>query len=240
MKKIVKGNSIDLLKDLDNNSIDLICTDPPYKITSRGSSGNAGGMMSTELSKKGKIFNDNDIEIKDYASDFYRILKDNSHCYIMCNHNNLQDFINEFTKVGFRFTKSLIWVKNNKIMGRYYMNQFEYILFFQKGNKQINNCGTSDILSFDNIKTKDKDGKNIHDTQKPISLMKVLVENSSNENDLVLDPFFGSGSTIFACNQLNRNFIGFEINDKYFDYVNIQLTNREKLDKRLQEIRIKK
>lgn len=219
MKEILNVNAIEYMKLIKDESIDLICTDPPYKITSRGSSGNAGGMMSTELSKKGKIFNDNDIKIKDYASDFYRILKNNSHCYIMCNHKNLQDFINEFTKVGFRFTKSLIWVKNNKIMGKYYMNQFEYILFFQKGNKQINNCGTSDILIFNNIKTKDNDGKNIHDTQKPIDLMKVLVGNSSNENDLVLDPFMGSGSTIFACNKLNRNYIGLEINEKYFKYV---------------------
>ena len=114
MKKILNCNAIDYLKSMENESIDLILTDPPYKITSRGSSGNAGGMMSTELSKKGKIFDDNNISVEDYASDFYRILKNNSHCYIMCNHKNLQDFINEFTKVGFRFTKSLIWVKRLK------------------------------------------------------------------------------------------------------------------------------
>ena len=219
MKKILNCNAIDYLKSIESESIDLILTDPPYKITSRGSSGNSGGMMKTELSKKGKIFDDNNISVEDYASDFYRILKNNSHCYIMCNHKNLQSFINEFTKVGFKFTKSLIWVKNNKIMGQYYMNQFEYILFFQKGNKKINNCGTSDILFFDNIKDKDSDGNNIHDTQKPIKLMEVLINNSSKENDIVLDPFFGSGSTIIACENANRNYIGIEINKKYYNYL---------------------
>lgn len=219
MKKLYNQDSLEILNTLESESIDLILTDPPYKITSRGSSGNSGGMLSTELSKKGKIFNHNDINVEDYATNFYRILKNNSHCYIMCNHKNLQDFINEFTKVGFRFTKSLIWVKNNKIMGKYYMGQFEYILFFQKGSKTINNCGTSDILMFDNKKDKDINGNNIHDTQKPIKLMELLIKNSSNENDIILDPFFGSGSTIIACENTNRNYIGIELEEKYFNYL---------------------
>lgn len=73
--------------------------DPPYKITSMRIIRKCRWNDEYELFQNSKIFNDNDIEIKDYASDFYRILKDNSHCYIMCNHKNLQDFINEFTKV---------------------------------------------------------------------------------------------------------------------------------------------
>lgn len=220
MGKIINTNSIDYIKLMDKEIIDLIVTDPPYKITQRGNTGSSGGMFLTELSKKGKIFNHNDIFVEDYAKEFYRILKNNSHCYVMCNHKNLQEFINEFVKVGFRFTKSLIWIKNNKIMGRYYMNQFEYILFFQKGNKQINNCSTSDILHFNNIKDKDENGKVIHETQKPKDLMKVLIENSSNKNEIVFDPFMGSGSTIFASIELNRDFLGIELDEKYFKYVN--------------------
>lgn len=72
-------------------------------------------------------------------------------------------------------------------MGQYYMSQFEYILFFRKGKGvKINNCGTSDILSIPNKKTKDENGKNLHDTEKPIELMQILVENSSKENDIKL------------------------------------------------------
>ena len=103
-------------------------------------------------------------------------------------------------------------------MGQFYMSQFEYILFFRKGKGiKINNCGTSDILSIPNKKRKDINGKNLHDTEKPVELMKILIENSSLENQIVLDPFMGIGSTGIACLQANRKFIGIEIDEKYFN-----------------------
>jgi site-specific DNA-methyltransferase (adenine-specific) len=98
------------------------------------------------------------------------------------------------------------------------MNQFEYICLFRKGgDRPINNCGTSDILSIPIKKLKDKNGNNLHDTEKPIELMKILVENSTNEGDTVIDPFMGIGSCGIACKRLNRNFIGCEIDPKYFE-----------------------
>ena len=215
--KLINGNCLDTLKNIPNESIDLIVTDPPYPTTSRGNAGNSGGMLQKDINKKGRVFTYNNINCKEYAPEFYRLLKDGSHCYVMTNHVNLIDMLNTFTDVGFHFIKSLIWNKGNKIMGQYYMSQYEYILFFRKGKgKKINNCGTSDILSIPNKKTKDKDGKNIHDTEKPIELMEVLVNNSSQENELVLDPFMGVGSTGIACIKNNRNFIGIEIDENYF------------------------
>lgn len=164
------------------------------------------------------MFKFNNIDCTEYADDFYRVLKDGSHCYIMTNHINLIHMLNTFTDAGFHFIKSLIWNKGNKIMGQYYMSQFEYILFFRKGKGiKINNCGTSDILNVPNKKTKDKDGKNIHDTEKPVDLMKILVENSSQENQIVMDCFMGYGSTMVACKELNRKFIGCEIDSNYYN-----------------------
>ena len=216
--KLINGNCLDTLKNIPNESIDLIVTDPPYPTTSRGNAGNSGGMLQKDINKKGKVFTYNNINCKEYAPEFYRLLKDGSHCYVMTNHINLIDMLNTFTDVGFHFIKSLIWNKGNKIMGQYYMSQYEYILFFRKGKgKKINNCGTSDILSISNKKTKDKDGKNIHDTEKPVELMEVLVNNSSQENELVLDPFMGVGSTGIACIKNKRNFIGIELDENYFN-----------------------
>ena len=103
-------------------------------------------------------------------------------------------------------------------MGQFYMSQFEYIILFRKGKaRKINNCGTSDILSIPNKKTKDDDGSNLHDTEKPVELMKILIENSSNENEIVLDPFLGIGSSALACVNNNRKFIGIELDEKYFN-----------------------
>lgn len=216
--KLYNGDCLKIMKEIPEESINLIVTDPPYPTTSRGSAGNSGGMLQKEINRKGKVFNFNNINCKEYAPEFYRILKDGSHCYIMTNHVNLIDMLNTFTNNGFHFIKCLIWDKGNKIMGQYYMSQFEYILFFRKGKgKKINNCGTSDILSVKNIKTKDKDGKNLHDTEKPIKLMKILIENSSNKNETVLDPFMGIGSTGIACVNTNRNFIGIELDKEYFE-----------------------
>lgn len=166
----------------------------------------------------GKVFEHNDIKPTEYIPEFYRLLKDGSHCYIMTNHVNLQEMINVATECGFKFIKSLIWNKGNKIMGQYYMSQFEYILFFRKGKgKKINKCGTADILNVPNKKTKSEDGKNIHDTEKPLALMKILVENSTQEGETVLDPFMGVGAVPLACKELNRKFIGIELDDNYFD-----------------------
>lgn len=206
------------MKKIPNDSIDLIVTDPPYKVTARGSSGNAGGMLKKEINKNGNVFKYNDISPAQYLPEFYRVLKDSSHLYIMTNHINLQEILNTTINNGFHFIKSLIWNKGNKIMGQYYMSQFEYILFFRKGTaKKINNCGTSDILEVANKKSKNTNGENIHDTEKPIELMEILINNSSNKNDIVLDPFVGVGSVAIACLNLNRKYVGFEIDKQYYD-----------------------
>ena len=218
MGKLINGDAIDFMKTLEDESVDLIVTDPPYKVTARGNAGNSGGMMRDKLSMQGKIFKHNDIKPIEYIPEFYRLLKDGSHCYIMTNHVNLQEMLNTATECGFHFIKSLIWNKGNKIMGTYYMSQFEYILFFRKGKgKKINKCGTADILNVPNKKTKGEDGKNIHDTEKPVELMKILIENSSQEGELVLDPFLGVGATAMACKELNRDYIGIELDEKYYN-----------------------
>ena len=229
MSKIHNEDCLEILKEIEDNSIDLVVTDPPYKVTARGNAGNSGGMMKKKLSMQGKIFKHNDIKPSEYIPELFRILKDGSHCYIMTNHVNLQEKLNVATETGFKFIKSLIWNKGNKIMGQYYMSQFEYILFFRKGKgKKINHCGTADILNVPNKKEKGEDGKNLHDTEKPVELMKILIENSSKEGDVVLDPFMGIGATCIACKELNREFIGIELDEKYFNIALERLNNTTK------------
>lgn len=83
-------------------------------------------------------------------------------------------------------------------------------------------------MSIPNIKRKDANGKNLHDTEKPVALMKILIENSSLENQIVLDPFMGIGSTGIACLQENRKFIGIEIDEKYFNIAKNEILVFEK------------
>lgn len=89
MIKLWHDDCMKRLKDIPSESVDLICTDPPYRVTARGNAGNSGGMLRQKQSMQGKIFKHNDIDPAEYAPEFYRVLKDSSHCYVMCNHTNL-------------------------------------------------------------------------------------------------------------------------------------------------------
>lgn len=223
--RFILGDCRDELYTIEDNSIDLIVTDPPYKTTSRGSTG-GGGMLKSKDNLSGRVFLHNDITPEEYAPDLFRVLKNKGHCYIMCNNVNLYFMLTIFQQVGFHFIKSLIWSKGNKIMSQFYMSSFEYILFFRKGNAvKINNCGTPDIINVRNKKIKDTDGKNLHDTEKPIELMKILIENSSQKNECVLDPFSGIGSTAIASKILGRRFIAIEKDKTYYDIAKKRLRN---------------
>lgn len=153
------GDCVEGLKALPDECVDLVVSDPPYLLTQRGCAGNSGGMLQKELNKKGKVFEFNSVNIEDYLHELYRVLKDGTHCYIMCNHVNLIHFLKVIDDSKFHFIKCLIWQKGNVILGTKYMNAFEYILFMSKGkNRNVNDCGIPDILSVPNIKTKDIGG----------------------------------------------------------------------------------
>lgn len=119
----------------------------------------------------------------------------------------------EAIKAGFKIHNLLVWEKNNATPSRWYMKNAEFTLFLRKGKaKRINNVGSKMVHRFNNIL-----GNKDHPTEKPVELMKFYIENSSNMGDVVLDPFMGAGSTGIACMECHRNFIGIEIDGRYFD-----------------------
>ena len=215
MIKLLQGDCLDLMQSIPDCSIDLVVSDVPYHIISGGCTNNAvyfKSIPTNVYAKQGKIFKHNDIEFSEWLPSVYRVLKDNSHCYFMVNGRNLKDLQTEAEKVGFKYQNLLVWDKGNCTPTRYYMNACEFILFLRKGNaKNINNLGSKTIISIPNVRNKS------HPTEKPVDLMKILIENSSNENDIVLDPFMGSGSTGVASIHTNRSFIGFELDENYFN-----------------------
>lgn len=218
-----------VLARIPDNKIDLVITDPPYKITARGNGGNSGGMFQKKEVNNGKVFEHNDLEIEDWLPELYRVLKDQSHCYIMTNNKNITHYLEVIDKSPFHFIKNLIWVKDNKIMGQTYMSQFEYIIMLRKGaHKRINNCGTSDVLQIPNKKMKDENGKTIHDTEKPVELYETLLLNSTDEGMIACDPFMGLGGLGVACAKNNRRFVGVELSDCYFDIAKQRIEQAEK------------
>ncbi len=204
----------DAMKEIPDSVIDLIVTDPTYRTISGGtSSKEAQGWNTSVLSKNdGKIFTHNDVKIVDYMKEFYRVLKDETHCYVMTNNLNLQELLNMAEQVGFFFHNMLIWRKNNCTANRWYMKEMELTCFFyKKPAKKINNASSKQIFEFDNIRNK------IHPTQKPVELMQHYIENSSKENDCILDPFSGYGSTAIAAINTNRKWVCIEKDKSYYD-----------------------
>ena len=102
--------------------------------------------------------------------------------------------------------------KDTHTPNRWYLKNCEYVLFFKKGTaKNINNMGTPTVIDVKMPKNK------VHPSEKPIDFLGLLIENSSKENEIVLDPFMGSGSVGVACKKTNRHFIGIEKDEKYFE-----------------------
>lgn len=214
MVDLRQGDCLELMKDIPDESIDLLVTDPPYKIVQGGCTNKAVRLKGSnqEQLKKGTLFNNNSIKFSEWIPEVYRVLKNNSHCYIMSNDRNINELLNICEKVGFKLLNILVWGKSKHSPNRYYLKNCEFIVFLRKGKaKNINNMGTKQLLLIDNVENKN------HPSEKPIKLMKILIKNSTNEQDKVLDPFMGSGTTGVACKELNRNFIGIELDENYFN-----------------------
>lgn len=232
--KLFNDDCLNVLRDIETESIDLVVTDCPYKICSGGCTNDAvkigrstSGIFDEfnehKYTKEGKLFKYNDVQFKDWLPELFRVLKKQTHCYIMINPRNLKDLQTEAEKVGFVFQQLIVWDKGNNLPNKYYMNAYELILMLRKGKaKNINNMGTKNILSVPNI-TRVKN----HPTEKPVELMKILIENSSNTGDIVLDPFMGVGATGIACRESSRDFIGIEIDEKYFNIAKTRIEEPE-------------
>lgn len=212
--KLYQGDCLEIMKDIPNESIDLILTDPSYKtITGGKNNGKNSKRPKGILNENNGLFQYNSIKISSWLPEIYRILKEQSHCYIFTNCLNLQEMLNESEKVGFKLHNLLVWEKNNCTPSQYYMKNCEYVLFLRKGKaKWINNIGDSKTVhKFNNII-----GNKLHPTEKPVDLLEYYLLNSSEPKDIVFDPFMGSGSAGVACINTNRNFIGIELDEKYF------------------------
>lgn len=222
--KLYNGNSVELLKEIPDNSIDLLVTDPPYRTISGGIDKNTCKWEGSILEKNdGKIFAENNVNHKEWIELCYKKLKDNTHAYIMTNLLNLFELKRIAEEVGFCLHNLLIWEKNNAVFNKWYMKNCEYTLFLWKGKaKFINDLGSKTVAFFENPTNK------IHPTEKPVSLMEFYIRNSSNKGDMILDPFMGSGSTGVASLNLDRQFIGMELDEEYFNVACERIKNETK------------
>lgn len=181
--KMIKGSCFELNSQLEDESIDLIVTDPPY------------GMSFVSNIRKVKykpIENDDNLDwLSEWFKSQFRLLKNNSHAYVFCSWHKVDVFKNEAISAGFNVKNILIWFKNNAGRGDLlgdYAPQYEFILFLTKGRRLLNGKRISNVIRCP------KTGNENHPTEKPVNLIQLMIEKSSNPGDTVLDNFFGSGS----------------------------------------------
>lgn len=204
------GDCLELMKGIPDGSVDAIITDPPYKVITGGKNKTNAtyGILASQDN-----FGFKPLDIESYIDKLYNLLKENTHIYLFTNVINLENYMTQIRKAGFNIHNVLIWDKQRNSPNRWYMKGVEYIIFARKGKaKSINDKSSKDILKYSN-----RGESKWHPNSKPVALIEKLVSNSTNENDLVLDFAMGSGSTGVACKNLNRNFIGIEKDDKYFE-----------------------
>ena len=212
--ELYQGDCLEVMKEIEDNNVDIVITDPPYKtITGGRNNGRNTKRPKGILNENNGLFEHQDIKISSWMPEIYRILKDGSHCYIFTNVLNLQEMLDEASKAGFKLHNILVWEKNNCTPSQYYMKNCEYVLFLRKGKaKWINNIGSSKTVhKFNNII-----GNKLHPTEKPVDLLEYYLLNSSEPNDIVFDPFMGSGSMGEVAIKNDRRFIGIELDPSYF------------------------
>lgn len=206
------GDCLEIMKDIPDNSIDLIVTDPPYLIKYKT---NRRKNKSHDFCSE--ILNDDNYElIEKFFKESFRVLKKNSAMYCFCSSKTIDYFMKQVFSNGFTIKNQIIWVKNNWSAGdlkAQFGQQYEIILLLNKGRKKFNGKRLSDVWVFPKVSGKNQ----FHQNQKPLELIEQCIEKHSKINDLVLDPFMGSGTTGVACKELHRNFIGIELEEKYFE-----------------------
>lgn len=212
-----KGDCLNILKNIEDKSIDLVVTDPPYLIDSGGSGGCFGTEKRAYHSMVSKNENINSGISNNVLDELVRVMK-KPNIYLWCNKNQLGQYINYFENIGCT-TELLTWHKTNPVptCNNKYLSDTEYCLYFR--GKGVPMYGSYETKKKYYVTPTNKEDKKLyeHPTIKPLDIMTNLVINSSKENDTVLDCFMGSGTTGVACVNTNRNFIGIELDDKYFN-----------------------
>lgn len=193
-----------LLAKIPEGKVDLIATDPPYGINYQ-SHVRATRFEYLEGDKKPETA---------WLSGAYRVLKDGGAMYCFTRFDVYPDWYKAAVEAGFKVKNVLLWKKPGLGMGDLkgaYAYTTEMIIFGVKGRHLLRGGREGDVLEYPRENVQEYK----HPTQKPVSLMAHLIEKSSDEGELVLDPFAGSGTTGVAALRLGRDFLGCEIDEDY-------------------------
>jgi len=195
LNRVYCGDAIELVKQLPDNSIDLILSDPPYGIGKEG------------------VKNDNDLWA--YNLGFNRVLKDNSWVGLYASVGRIGEVINILESDGLRYCwQHITYINNAMVCGRMGFSKYMVCLIFSKGEPKIKER-MPDV--FECSTSSQQRNKNPHPTPKKVGALRHIIRCLSRSGNIVLDPFIGSGTTAIACKETGRNYIGFEVCPEYVE-----------------------
>ena len=242
MNKIYNQDCIDGMKTIPDEKIDLVVTDPPFAINFKAKKANYNRTSSRVLSGYNEITKENYYEFTlNWMSQCFRILKESGGMYVFSGWNNLADILNAIEEIGFITVNHIIWkYQFGVVTNRKFVTSHYHCLYICKNDKkrkffpyerfskeEKNNQGRSlhykDKEDVWEIKREYWTGDEKTPTKLPAEIIKKILQYSSEEGDLVFDPFLGSGQTAVVSKLLKRNYMGFEIVKEYFDFISKRL-----------------
>jgi site-specific DNA-methyltransferase (adenine-specific) len=195
-------DAVTWLRTFEDESVDLVVTDPPYEsLEKHRAIGTTTRLKHSKASSNDwfQIFPNS--RFGELFIEVFRVLKRDTHFYLYCDSETMFVAKPIAEAAGFKFWKPLIWDKVRIGMGYHYRARYECILFFEKGKRKLNNLGQADIISCPRV-------VGGYPAEKPSQVTEVLVQQSTQPGELVVDPFMGSGSTGVAAIRGGRQFLG--------------------------------
>jgi site-specific DNA-methyltransferase (adenine-specific) len=194
------------LRDLPTASVDLVVTDPAYEsLEKHRAVGTTTRLKHSKASSNDWFRVFPNARFGELFAEVFRVLKQDTHFYLFCDAETMFVAKPAAEQAGFKFWKPLVWDKRTIGMGYHYRARYEFILFFEKGKRRLNDLGVADVISVPRIHRG-------HPAEKPVAVSEVLIGQSSHSGDTVADPFMGSGSVGVAAVKLGRRFIGTDLN----------------------------
>ena len=193
------------LRGLPDESVDLVLTDPAYESLEKHRAVGTTTRLKVSAGSSNPWFSGfPNARFGELFAEVYRVLKPDTHFYLMCDPETAFIAKPIAEARGFKFWKPLVWDKRSIGMGYHYRARYEFVLFFEKGKRRLANLGIADVLEVPRV-------RNGYPAEKPVALAEVLIGQSSLEREIVVDPFMGSGSVGVAALKSGRRFIGGDV-----------------------------
>jgi site-specific DNA-methyltransferase (adenine-specific) len=204
--ELANQDAVDWLRSLGAESVDLLVTDPAYEsLEKHRAIGTTTRLKHSKSSSNDWFAIFPNARFGELFREVYRVLKPNTHFYLLCDAETMFVARPAAEQAGFRFWKPLVWDKCAIGMGYHYRARYEFVLFFEKGKRRLNDLGIADVISVPRI-------RGGYPAEKPPEVAEVLIRQSSEPGDVVADPFMGSASVGIAAARLGRRFLGNDLN----------------------------